>query len=147
TKPNRRVRPRRMRLLASRARFDRQPHEFLARLGRSHYRLGEQDAPGRAVERDVRALGVDAGHAPMTRLAFGERGGVKLDRVGMLLVHVLDNLLLGLDQACRLVEIKQEFAGGEFEDAAEAAYVVGPLDRKAEKGEVGEFGVEGSLGV
>ncbi len=74
--------------------------------------------------------------------ASAERRGVKLDRVGMVLVHMLDDAGLGLDQGFRALQRQEKLARLEIEDAAEAADVMRALDVQRPEGEIRKVGIE-----
>src|SRR6185295_17538761 len=98
------------------------------------------------IENDVAAFRIDARHAPSSgRGAYVHR--VEFDGIGVMAVHMLDDLGLRLDETLGAFGLHQEIAGREIEDASEAADVMRAVDSKPPKGEVGKVGVEGSLRV
>ena len=73
------------RLLPAGAGFGGEPDQLGARLGRGRHLLSEQHAPRLAIQHDVEAFGIDAGHAPGAGARVAERRGIKLERIGVIL--------------------------------------------------------------
>ena len=73
-----------------------EPDKLLARFGGRRYGFGKHDTPRLTLKDDVEAFRIDAGHPPGTRGSVGKGCSVKLDRIGMVLVHVLHDTGLGL---------------------------------------------------
>ena len=86
----------------------------------------------------VAALGVDAGHAPGPWRGAGKGRGIKLESIGMIPVHVLDNARLALKEGLGVSKRQEKVVRTKIEDASEAADVVGALDRQAPKAKSGK---------
>src|SRR5262249_24465616 len=81
----------------ARARLPRKPDQFFAGFGRCPHWDCKQNPPGGVIENDVAPFRIDASHPP--RSGCGAHGlSVKLDGVGVVTVHVLDNIGLGIDK-------------------------------------------------
>src|SRR5262249_55518289 len=131
-------------LSGARARLRRKPDQLFAGFGRCPYRNCKQNPAGGAIENDVAAFWIDASHPPAA--GCGTHGlGVKLDGVGVVAVHLLENIGLGIDKTPRAFDLQQKVGWREIEDASEAADVMRALDCEPPKGEVWEVSIEGSL--
>lgn len=66
-----------------------------SRIPRGRKRCLEGKARHHAAAAQVEALGIDARHLPIASGLAQESRGIKLHRVGMISIHVADDLVLG----------------------------------------------------
>lgn len=116
-------------LSLARAGLGREPDQFFSGPRRRGDRRREDDPPRLSFKDNVAALGVDAGHAPGPRRGARKGRGIKLESIGMIPVHVLDNARLALNEGLGASKRQEKVARAKIEDASEAADVVGALNR------------------
>ena len=80
----------------------------------------------------VHAVGVAAGAAPVGGLGTQQPRRIEVHRLAVILVHVLDRALLGLQQLRGIADIGQELLRLEVDDAAETGDQMGA--RRARSG-------------
>src|SRR5690349_16094185 len=99
--------------------------------------------PGCAIaEREVGAIGIDAGHLPRTVGLAKEPGRVQATGLGMVRIHVRNRLRLGVDQRIGPGQIGANDVRREVGGAREAAIEMRRCDGHAPEREVGEAGIE-----
>src|SRR5262245_22307986 len=124
--------------------FRREPHQLFAGFGGCPHRNRKQNPARCAIENDVAALGIDTRHAPGSSRSANRRG-IKLNRTGMVAVHMLDDVGLGFEEALGFFGLHEEITRGEIEDAPEAADIMCALDLKPPKGKIGEVRIKRRL--
>ena len=119
----------------------RETDELLSRvLGGVNAAWQRQSRRPRSRATRSKPFGIDAGHAPARRFRLRRQApkpcAYSCDGVGMVVVHMRDDALLGLDERLgALPEASRRSAGLQIDDAAEAADVMGALDLEPPEGE------------
>jgi hypothetical protein len=117
---------------------------------RRQHRFGEIEpgglATGLARAPQIQALRVDAGHPPAFAGAPEQTLGIELHGIGVVGIHMRDDLRLGGGERGRIRGESQALALDPG-NAAEPGDEMAALDRDAMKVEIGETGVDGTGGM
>ncbi len=105
---------------------------------RRAHTLRERQPQRGAVELQFEPFGIATDAAPFPVGSAEELGGVKPHRVGMVAVHVRENLGLGREEFGGVAGLGQNLLRLEIDDAAEAGDQMRGLERHPVEGEVGK---------
>jgi len=112
----------------------------------AQHRRGEVEPRDLAAAAQVEPLGVDAGHLPSRGLAPEKMPGIELDRLGVIAVHVADDLRLGDGEGARIAA-EVQFGGLDPRDPAEAGDQMAAFDHNAIKVEIGKSRIGRASGM
>ncbi len=90
---------------------------------------------------EITAFRVDAGHAPCSRLRTQKLSRVKLQRVGVVGVHMRHDVRLGPNEGVSSLQRQQKIGGIQVDNAPKTPDEMRPLRLQGVKGEIGKVGV------
>ena len=110
------------------------------------HRCGKVEPGSLAIALQIGAFGIDPGHPPIGPRMTEQTPYAIGDRVGMMLVHMLEDLRLRLSESGG-IRSKQQIAAVDPVNPAETGDQVPAFDRDPIETEIGETGIDGARRV
>jgi hypothetical protein len=109
--------------------------------GRGHAR-GEVKPQRHIAVGKVDTIGIEPGHPPRSRCGAQEFGGVKRDRIGVIVIKMRDCARLNCHQFARIRDVGCNVSGGEIGGASKTSNEVRRLHAHAPQGKICKAGIK-----
>ena len=130
-----------------RTRSLRQSHKFGTGLARCRNPLPERNPYAPAAVDEVQSGRIQPRHAPCPRWRTSKLRRVKSDRIGMIAVHMSDDIGLRGQKRFSPRDIVQQLFAAQVHDPSEPADIVGALGTHAPEAEIGKSRIHLRIGL